>query len=390
MRRNVLVSPSKSILKKPILTAPLTLIFLIALAFPFDARACDLCGVYNSVLSSRGNQGSVNVGLAFQHTRLSSGIDLGKDIGIISEDSSQYMESFVSQVFGNYYFTDNLSFQVNIPIIDRNYRRLGNERGGYEYGSVSGVGDIPMLIKYQDLTFITDNRSLVWEAFGGIKLPTGSTDQLNEEQHKGVETTTENQDLELENDYSNESHDHSDSDQHALSDEESHNGHHSLNTIKHGELLEGHGRSLVGGHDLALGSGAYDWIGGAALFGQRERFYVNGFFQYTLRQKGDYDFEFGDDIQWHVGPGYFLGLEHDQSVGMRIRLSGEWKREDKEAGATVNKSDINRIFVGPELMVTGGASTFFSLGIDFLIASEAADRGVLPQQRFIGAISHRF
>jgi hypothetical protein len=310
---------------------------------------------------------------------------------------NQYLESSITQPFLNYYVTDELSFQVNLPLIKRDARRLVDT--GIEYREASGVGDIPLLIKYQAVTAVDSDSSLIWEIFGGVKLPTGSTDELGEEH--GADDSMDSHDNSIIPDVDHvhggeTPHGDEDSDVnvHDHDNDHSHDSslHRAVNSsrggfLKHGTELHG---TLVNGHDLSLGTGSFDWLGGTSLFAQSGRNYFNGLIQYSLRQEGDYGFRYGDDLQWHVGPGRYFIFEDQQTAGFRVRLSGEWKREDVVNGARLDGTGIYNVFTGPEFMATFGNRTFLSLGSDFLIASNSAREGVLPHVRYSVVLSHRF
>lgn len=346
---------------------------------------CDICAVYNSILSSRGNRGSFNAGVAQQFTSLSSGVGGEK----------QYLESSITQPFLNYYFTDQLSFQANFPLIYRNTRRIVDTE--IELRDVSGLGDIPLLLKYQALTTFDSDSSVIWEVFGGLKLPSGSTEQLRDvsQSHHGEGPVDDENpstgDAGI-GELPNRRGDHSHAGTHSHVDE---SPLHRLGYrtprpfIKDAGEIHGEGE-LVSGHDLSLGSGSYDWIGGTSLFAVSGRNYFNGLLQYNIRQEGDYGFKYGNDLQWHAGPGRYLLFEHDRTVGFRARLSGEWKQDDALAGSRLNGSDFYRVFVGPELIATFGNKTFCSLGSDFLVGSNSAREGLLPHTRFSLVLSHRF
>jgi len=325
---------------------PIFLVACLLLAPWRQSWGCDICTVYNSILSSRGSQNSLNIGISQQFTSFSSSIGGQK----------QTLDSSITQPFLNYYVTDELSFQVNFPLIDRRARRLAEER--IEYKQLGGIGDIPVLFKYQASSNFDSGASLIWEFFGGVELPTGSTSELQEDAHEEEEELIDMPEMP------------------------------DQRFARHGE--EQRGGSLVDGHDLALGSGSFDWIGGTSLFYVKGRNYFNSLLQYTIRQEGDFGFRYGDDFQWQVGPGRYLSFEHDQTIGIRARISGEVKQADVLAGTTIADSGLFRVFVGPELMATLGNTTFLSLGTDFLVSSNSAREGVLPHARFLAVLSHRF
>ena len=61
--------------------------------------------------------------------------------------------------------------------------------------------------------------------------------------------------------------------------------------------------SGVHGHDLALGSGSFDGIVGTGIYTRWTRAFFNASMQYAIRTKGDFDYQYANDLTWFGGPG---------------------------------------------------------------------------------------
>lgn len=308
--------------------------------------ACDFCAVYNSVEFTHPTKGSLNVGVVNQFTHYESNIKSEEN----QQLPGQYLNSNVTQIFANYSLLETLSVQTNIPYINKRFRR--HEGHAIESGSESGLGDMSILLKYDLLRIHKPKSSFVVDFLGGIKLPTGDSDRLRDEEG--------DEDHEIE----------------------------PLNFTRHGQGAEDN--SLVGGEDLALGSGSYDWIVGTNIFTQYSSYALLAKLQYSIRRPGDFDFEYGNDLQWEFGPGYFFELEETFSGLFRVKLSGETKSSDRRDGIKVANSSDDRLYLGPEVSLTTNSKWQFVLGIDFAINNESAARGVTPHYRSQAALLYRF
>jgi len=230
----------------------------------------------------------------------------------------QYLDSSITQLFVGYGITDKLTVQVNVPYIHRSFERPGHD--GIDKGSVSGLGDLTALAQYTLLRRDREDTTFVWRALGGIKFGTGDSDRLQEELEEGDD-------------------DHSDA---------------ALASSKH----EGHDHdgpiSGIHGHDLALGSGSTDFLLGTSAFWRSGRWYGSGDLQYAIRRTGDFDYRFGNDLQWTVSGGRYLLLEHERTVSLQLNLSGEDKDYDELAGVKLDDTHARVLFLGPQLGLTFG------------------------------------
>jgi hypothetical protein len=183
-----------------------------------------------------------------------------------------------------------------------------------------------------------------WRLLGGVKLGTGSSDRLSEEL------------------------------------EEDHHG------LKHDDAIP----SGVHGHDLALGSGATDFLIGSSLHGRQDRWIYGGEWQYTLRNEGDYDYQVGNDLQWTLGAGRYLVLDDERSIALQWVLTGEHKRYDELAGERMGDTRQRTLAAGPRLAVTLGARYALELQAEFPLEQNVSEVQITQGWRVRGAVVARF
>jgi hypothetical protein len=289
--------------------APLAALLLCT---PF-AHACDLCSVYTAGMAHGETSGWL-AGISEQFSRYDDLRDRGHRL---ADDSGQYLDSSITQLFIGYGITDRLTAQVNVPYIHRAFERP--EHHGVDKGTVSGLGDITALAQYTLMRNDGDDTTFVWRALGGIKFGTGDSDRLQEELDEG------------------------------------HDDDAALAAPKHGGDDHDGPISGIHGHDLALGSGSTDFLVGTAAFWRSGRWYGSGDLQYAIRRSGDFDYRFGNDLQWTVSGGRYLVLEHDHTVSLQLNLSGEDKDYDELAGMQLDDTHARVLFLGPQLGFTSGS-----------------------------------
>lgn len=289
----------------------------------FAARACDLCAVYTAGMA-HGETSGWYAGLFEQFTRYDELRDEGH---VIHDDSGQYLDSSITQLFVGYGATDRLSLQLNIPYIDRRFRRPAD--GGIEHGTVSGLGDVTALAQYTLLRHDDEDETWVWRALGGIKFGTGDSDRLTEELDEGGDAAVP----------------------------------------KHGGHDDG-AISGIHGHDLALGSGSTDFLVGTSGFYRSGRWYGEADVQYAIRRTGDFHYRFGNDLQWALSGGRYLVLEHDHTVSLQLNLSGEDKDYDEVAGVRADDTQSRVLFLGPQMGFTFGPRWSLELRADFPVHIE--------------------
>ena len=234
----------------------LLLVVLLLHLYMNRAFACDLHMPITAADMGESRAGDFALSLSHQLTHYESNIRLEG----FENFPGQHLESNISQISLAYFALDRLAFQLSLPFIYRDYRRVAND--SIENGSESGIGDISLISRFQASHYHTEDYILNWEILAGVELPTGDSDRLEEE----ISEVNE------------------------------------LFLPKH-SAIEG---ALVGGEDLALGSGSVDWILGSNIFLGYRRFSFSSELQYVVRQSGDFSYHYGDDFQWAAAGSYHL------------------------------------------------------------------------------------
>lgn len=279
------------------LSAAALLPLAFAAAVPV-AQACDLCAVYSADQAS----GQVGLGgyagIAEQFTRYDR---LSEDGRRLRDDAGQYVNSSITQILVGYRITDRITVQASVPYINRHYRRP--EGGINDVGTVSGLGDINLSGQFSvwDHTSSDGASSVSAQFLGGLKLPTGSSKRIEEE--LGPEAAP----------------------------------------------AEGQAESGIHGHDLTLGTGSVDFVVGTSVKGRYEEWIAKADVQYAIRTRGDYDYRFGNDLQWNVGAGRYLLLGHHETLSASVNVSGEYKKFDSVNGERPEDTQSRVLFVGPQL-----------------------------------------
>ncbi len=343
------------------------LALLLCAALPAAARACDLCAIYTAVVVHDDRPG-FEVGVAEQYT----------DFDTRQEDSAEvpnpgeYLRSSITQVFAGYNLNRWVGFQLGLPIIARNFRRL--EGGMLEHGDESGIGDMPLLVNVRPFTHVSTTAVVRLSLFGGLELPTGSTDRLGEE--------------------AEETHDQAQRRARGAASAAARVGAGFPRGRGAGHTGDGGGggsaASAVHGHDLALGSGSVDGILGAGIFVGWQRLFLSAHSQYLLRTEGSFDYQYANDLTWSGGPGAFVLLDDRYSVGLQAVAGGETKGKDEHEGAPVGDTGLTTVYLGPRLLATWGASLYADVAGELPVVRHNTGLQILPDFRIRGGLSWRF
>jgi len=316
-------------------------------ATPF-ANACDLCSVYTAGMA-HGETSGWFAGISEQFTRYDELRDEGHRI---HDDGGQYLDSSITQLFVGYGVNDRLSLQLNVPYIHRSFERP--EHDGIDKGTVSGLGDVTALAQYTLLRHDDEDRTWVWRALGGVKFGTGDSDRLQEELEEGH---------------------HEDEAASAPKDDgDDHDG----------------PVSGIHGHDLALGSGSTDFVIGTSAFYRSGRWFGSGDLQYALRRTGDFDYRYGNDLQWTLSGGRYLVLEHDRTVSLQLNLSGENKDYDELAGERLDDTHSRVLFMGPQLGFTFGPRWALEFRAEAPASTDSSSIQTTASYRLRAAVVGRF
>lgn len=319
---------------------------LICIAYCPRSYGCDLCGIYSAPDTKVHEANSFVFGVDEQYTRYDN---IQLDDRVISNDltGNQSMDSSITLVSGEYFPTQGIGLRVVAPFISRSFDRL--EDGARESGSESGFGDLALLSEFTPVRHALTNGVFLWNLTLGVKLPTGSSDRLAEEESEDGDLL-----------------------RHAGHDHES-----------DGDVLS---ESAIHGHDLALGSGSTDVIFGTGAVWQIERRMIRLAVQYALRNEGDHDYQYADDLTWEVSPGYYLALENDFSFLSGLSLSGEHKGKDTFRGEDEEDTALTTLFVGPT--VASNIGDWLRLKVTFDFPADINNSGLqaVADWRFRGGI----
>lgn len=313
---------------------------LLGLSLSTSAFACDLCSVYSAQLAQGQGASGWYVGISEQYTRYDELREGSRQI----DDGGQYLHSSITQLLAGYGFDERWSLQLNLPYIDRSYMRVEHD-GSAERGGESGIGDSTLLAQYLAYSSTSDDTSLAWRLLAGVKFGTGSSDRIAEELAE----------------------DHADADKH-----------------------EGAIPSGVHGHDLALGSGSTDFVLGTHVHGRSGRWTYGGELQYALRSEGDYHYQIGDDLQWSLGVGRYLALEHTHSWALQLVLSGEDKDYDELGGERMGDTHQRTLAIGPKLSATFGMRYALELGAEFPVDQYVSETQITQGWRLRGGLVAHF
>ena len=305
--------------------------FVAVLQMAAAAFACDLCAVYRSMEAKSSKQG-FNIGVFEQFTHFGT---LQLDGRKVDDPADQKLDSSITQFILGYQFDDKIGVQVNLPYINRSFKRADGS-GGIDRGTESGVGDMSLIGHYRAYQYLSADTLFALDLIGGVKIPTGSSSRIEEEQ-----------------------------------------------------LPEAEG-SGVHGHDLALGSGSYDGIVGTAFFGSWQRLYVAGGISYNIRSKGDFDYRYANDLSWNIKPGGYLWLSDEGTLGLQLAVSGEDKGKDTNAGVKADDTGITSVFIGPELTYTWHEHLSAELSTEFPVVSNNTALQLVPDYRIKAAVTWRF
>jgi hypothetical protein len=322
------------------------------------ALACDICAVYTATEQGESRTG-FRSGLAVQYTHYGTLQDGGHEVPNPHDES---LDSVITQVILGYQLTPRIGFQLNLPLITRQFERFHD--GKRERGNVNGPGDMTIFGHVLVHSVVTERSIFRFSLLGGLELPTGDPDRLNEElaevQVAGIRRRLVPR--------------------HVVDPPSGGGG---------GGGAE-HEESGVHGHDLALGSGSVDGLVGGDLFWSYDRFFMNAELHYSIRTEGAFEYTYANDLTWSGGPGWYVLLDHDKSIALQAVFSGETKGNDEQAGRHLNDTAITRLFLGPAVLFTWGTSLSGEAGIDLPVYDHNPALQIVPDYRMRLAAIWRF
>jgi hypothetical protein len=274
----------------------------------------------------------------------------------IANPTGQYLNSSITQLVTGYSLNSRFALQINVPLIYREFKRP--EGFQIDHGTVSGLGDISLLLKTvafhyasparrsfefqgKNPVFIEHEPDFAVSAIllTGIKFPTGDSSRLEEEFH------------EIE--------------------------------------IEGAPESGIHGHDLTLGTGSYDGVFGEQTALRYRNFFFETNVQFTLRGDGTHQYHFANDLVWSGGPGYYFVRRGESIFGLQFVVSGEYKDVDRFRGKKAEDTGITSVFLGPRLVASRGRwSAEVAAELPVLIDNTALQ--AVPDYRLHAGISVQF
>ncbi len=298
------------------------------------ASACDSCGCHVPPELS-----DLHTGWTFGLYEQVTWFDTAKDEGQRIDAGGQWEHSSTTQAIIDYRFSDQLSLTAFVPYLSRSYRRIDN--GLAENGTVAGIGDASLLLSYRPWRrFDADSASQVSLQLG-LKAPTGDPSQLKSE----VPGST-------------------------VGDQDP--------------------NSLVGGHDVALGDGAWDPEFGANAITRLGRWYAAAQIFYIYHTEGAYFYRFANELSGGVSIGYFLVMELRSHLGLQLNLAGDSKGHDWVAGQQTPDTANHNVFLGPELSMRWNGSLTAMLGFDLPLIEHNSAAQLVPTWKARAALGWRF
>lgn len=308
--------------------------------------ACDFCALYLASQSESGSSKGFYLGVSEQYTHFGT---LQMDGQEVPNTINQYMNSSNTQFYFAYGVNDYVGVQVNLPLIHRSFRRPFN--GAIQDGTLTGIGDMSLLVKVLPYRKIDENFSFYWKILAGVKFPTGSSSYLQEEANEVSMMNSGEEEMDME-----------------------------------GGLPE----SGIHGHDLALGSGSYDAIFGTSIYTRYHRFFATLDVQGFLRTPGSYDYRYANEVQWNAGPGGYLLLSDLQTLSLQARFGGEYKGLDSLGSFVMPDTGMTSVYVGPDLQYTWKKYISVDAGADFPLLLNNTSLQIVPDYRIRGAITGHF
>lgn len=310
------------------------------------AQACDTCGMssamqlpgtVNATRSVGLQEGGWTASFAQQVSRFKT---RGDSALRTADTDLELVKTFsTSQLSASYNLTSELGVQLALPIIVREYDHFVNFRR--QRGTDSGLGDMTSLMTYSPYSQNTPEERTFLLFFGGLKLPTGDTGSLKR-------------------------------------------------VVDSAEVAGGDPSTSLQGRGLALGSGSVDVPFGFTVYHREDRLFALLIAQHTFRNEGEADYRFANDTSWSATPGYLFLLNDDNNLSLGMTVSGEHKGNDRLAGITLDRTSVNNIYVGPEVLFSWQNRLTAQAAIDLPVAVDVGGAAVEPDFRVRASLNWIF
>lgn len=319
--------------------------------------ACDVCAVYTATALQETRTG-VRLGLGEQFTHFGTLQNSGE---AVANPYHEHLDSSITQLLAGYTVGPRLSLQVNLPIINRDYRRV--EAKGVVEGDETGIGD--MSVSATGLLFSRVDESSIIRLSGllGVKLPTGSPRRLREELGSAAGSSDPNIPPIFRS---------------------------SAPFHPYHSSASGAPPSGIHGHDLVFGSGSTDVLVGGQLLTSYDRWFGTVAGQYSLRTVGSYGYEFANELMVSGGPGFYVLLSHAYSLGVQALVTVETKSTDNLNGAPQTDTGITSVYAGPGFHLTWGSTLSAELAADIPAIQNNSSLQLVPDYRLRGGVVWRF
>jgi hypothetical protein len=329
-------------------------VLFTAIAGVLDAAACDICALHSSNVLDPHRRG-----WSALMTEQFSSFNTYENAGDRSLPVNEWIQSSTTTLVVGYGLAAiPLRLEVSVPFINREFRRLKDAR--VDRDALTGLGDIALVARYTPVDRILTDDSLVrLELFAGFELPTGSTDELDDEED-------DDEDPSFDRDSSGTAH---------------------LPKPRHGGDA---GPTGVHDEDLALGSGSLDFLVGANAFSTYRRLFAAAGFQYSVRGHGDHGYDYANDLTFHLGLGGYLSTHEPVNLALEVRLAGETKGNDSQRHETVTGSGITALYLGPNLHGTFDDRLRGALGVQFPVLQNVSELQLVVDYRILASVAWQF
>lgn len=319
---------------------------LTVLLLPSAALGCDICAVYTGY-DVQATEIGLRLGIAEQYTDFGT---LQNSSVEVPNPNGEYLLSSITQLLVGYQLHPRLGLHLVVPVISRTFRRTVID--GVQSGDVSGLGDISLLFNVLPYTQTTTETVALVSVFGGLQLPTGNSFPLSEEVPAPAATPCHGRDC---------------------LDQTLFSGKH----IGMGDGVD----SGIHGHDLALGSGAVDVLMGMQGFASWKRLYGTASLQYSLRSAGSFDYQYANELIAGGGPGLFLLLDDDYTLGFQALMTMETKGNDTVGGVSTNDTGFTGFYVGPAFRFTWTNKLSADIAADLPAIQNNSGLQIVPDYR---------
>lgn len=313
---------------------------LFALGLPQSAFACDPCALYSLSRQQGLEARSVSLTLSEQFTSY----DAKNERQYAGRNYERTKRYSTTQLGIGYDLTSWLGLGLNIPVIYREFERVQNYRASED--DETGFGDIASLITVSPYSYHAADQTVLFTLASGVKFPTGDTGSLGD----------------------------------------------SVEPAPRSSVLAHHPVSISGadGRVLSLGSGSFDYIFASSGYYRQDRLFLLGYVQYTIRTEGDFDYRFANDLVWNAGPGGYLYVSDDATIGIQAALSGETKGKDRSRGEDVEGSAATTLYLGPTLLASFLQRYSAELTAEAPVYKDMDDANIEPDFRIRFSLGARF